>query len=306
MAGAGAFLLEAVYDVPESAALSPLRVRTRRIVEFDAAEEGIQVDLFLRNHAERLDPRHESRLARLMRTHPGELLDVPSSDVHEDRLRRVVEVETRSDVIGLDLAGRSVEGLPSERAAVAAGNCFRIRQDHVVHRVPRTFRVRKDPMLNPQSRAKSSGVVDPCRTVRRDPFIDRDPDQLDVASVPEELRQERRGRARVLSAAHADRDALSAPQVDLGSELALHAPLHELEKVIAAQVIPAVADPFDRRGSASIAGHGQSNRRRRLRPHGPGGGPHGGGPDGAGGPTCAAPGGGATAGPGMYGGAAPK
>src|SRR5713101_8257540 len=160
MAGAGAFLLEAVYDVPESAALSPLRVRTRRIVEFDAAEEGIQVDLFLRNHAERLDPRHESRLARLMRTHPGELLDVPASDVHEDRLRRIVEVQTGGDIVGLDLAGRSVEGLPSERAAVAARNRFRIHRDHFVHRVPRGFGVRKDPMLHPESRAKPSRIID--------------------------------------------------------------------------------------------------------------------------------------------------
>ena len=170
----------------------------------------------------------------------------------------------------------------------------------------RGFGVRKDTMLDPESRAKPSRGVDPCRTVRRDPLIDRDPDQFDVVSVPEELRQERRGRARVLPAAHADGDSLTVAKVDLGSELALHAPLHELEKVIAAQVVPAVADPLDRGLSASIARHGRSNRRRGLRPHGPGGGPDGGDTDGGGGPACAAPGGGATAGPGMYGGAAPK
>src|SRR3989454_11165949 len=161
-------------------------------------------------------------------------------------------------------------------------------------------------MLNPESRAKPSRVVDPGRTVRRDPLIDRDPDQFDVASVPEELRQECRGRARVLPAAHADGDSLSAAKVDLGSELALHAPLHELEKVIAAQVVPTVADPFHRRLSAPIARHDRSKRRGGLRPHGPGGDPGGGAADGGGGPACAAPSGGATAGPGMYGGAAPK
>src|SRR5438876_1135342 len=291
--------------LPE-AVRSPLRVRARRIVELDAAQECVQIDLFFWNHAERLDPGDESGLPRLVRSHPGELLDVPAGDVHEDRLRRVVEVQARGDVVGLDLAGRAVEGLPADRAAIAAGNCFRIRQDDVVHRMTRGFGVRKDTMLDPESGAKPSRGVDPCRTVRRDPLIDRDPDQFDVASVPEELRQECRGRARVLPAAHADGDSLTVAKVDLGSELALHAPLHELEKVIAAQVVPAVADPLDRGLSASIARHGRSNRRRGLRPHGPGGGPDGGDTDGGGGPACAAPGGGATAGPGMYGGAAPK
>src|SRR5256712_8399341 len=230
MARAGAFLLEAVYDVPESAALSPLRVRTRRIVNLDAAQEAVQVALLLRDHAERLHPGDESRLARFVRSHPGELLDVPAGNVHEDRLRGVVEVEARGDVGRVDLAGRTVEGLPAERAAVAARNCFGIRQDDVVHRVPGGFSVRKHTILNPESRAKPSRVVDPGRTVRRDPLIDRDPDQFDVASVPEELRQESCGRARVLPAAHADGDSLSAAKADLGSQRALNAPLPELEK----------------------------------------------------------------------------
>src|SRR2546422_10570500 len=76
--------------------------------------------------------------------------------------------------------------------------------------------------------------------------------------------------------------------------------------MLAAQVVPAVPDPFDGRLPTSIARHGQTNRRGGLRPHGPGGGPDGGDTGGGGGPACAAPSGGATAGPGMYGGAAPK
>src|SRR3989441_5870723 len=136
--------------------------------------------------------------------------------------------------------------------------------------------------------------------------MDGVPVHLGVASAPEELREECRGGARPLPAAHADGDSLSAAKVDLGSELALHAPLHELEKVIAAQVVPAVADPFHRRLSAPIARHDRSKRRGGLRPHGPGGDPGGGAADGGGGPACAAPSGGATGGPGMYGGAAPK
>src|SRR6266705_4028816 len=80
MACPGALLLEAMHDVPEPPALGPLRVRTCRIVEFDAAQERVQVDLFLRDHAEGLDPRHETGLSRLVRSHPGEFLDVPAGD----------------------------------------------------------------------------------------------------------------------------------------------------------------------------------------------------------------------------------
>src|SRR3989442_231186 len=101
-----------MHDVPEPAALGPLRVRTRRIVEFDSAKEAVQVDLLLRDHAERLDPRHETGLSRLVRSHPGEFLDVPAGDVHEDRLRGVIEVEAPAGVIRVDLATRAVDGLP--------------------------------------------------------------------------------------------------------------------------------------------------------------------------------------------------
>src|SRR5207245_10323983 len=133
MARPGALLLEAMHDVPEPPALGPLRVRTRRIVEFDAAQEGVQIDLFLRDHAERLDPRHETGLSRFVRSHPGEFLDVPAGDVHEGRLRGVVEVQARGDVIRVDLAGRALEGLPTDRPAVAARARLRVRDADPVY-----------------------------------------------------------------------------------------------------------------------------------------------------------------------------
>src|SRR3989442_1302108 len=292
-------LPEAMRDVPEPAALGPLRIRTRRVVEFDAAQEGVQIDLFLRDHSEGLDPRHEAGLARLVRAHASELLDVPAGDVHEDRLGRVVEVQARGDVSRVDLAGRAVEGLPTKRTAVAARDRLRIDGDDFVHRMPHGVRIGQHAVLDSKSGAEPPRVVDSLGTVRCDPFIDRHADELDVASVREELREERGGRARVLPAAHPDRDPLSTEEVDLGSELALHPPLDEIEEMRTAQVLPAVPEPLDGRGATSVARHGRSNRRRGLRPHGPGGGPEGG--DGS---ACAAPGGGAM--PATYGGAAPK
>ncbi len=74
-------------------------------------------------------------------------------------------------------------------------------------------------------------------------------------SVLEELREERRRRARVLPAAHPDGDPLSADEVDLGSELALHPPLDEIEEMRAAQVLPAVPEPLDGGGATSVARH---------------------------------------------------
>src|SRR2546426_4163105 len=294
----GALLLEAMHDVPESPALSPLRVRTRRIVEFDAAQEGVQVDLFLRDNAEGLDPRHETGLSSLVRSHPREFLDVPAGDVHEDRLRGVVEVQARGNVIRIDLTGRAVEGLPTERPAVAARDRFWIHDDDIVHRVPNVVRIGQEAVLDSESGAEPPRVVDSLGTVRCDPLVDRDPDEFDVASVLEELREERRRRARVLPAAHPDRDPLSAAEVDLGSELALHPPLDEIEEMRAAQMLPVVPEPLDGRGATSVARHSRSNRRGGLRPHGPGGGD---GPEG-GCRGCDAPAGGATAEPGNNGG----
>jgi len=172
--------------------------------------------------------------------------------------------------------------------------------------MPRGFGVGKDPMLNPKARAKASRVVDSLGPVGRNPLIDCDADQVDVASVLEKLREQRCRRAWVLPSAHPDRNPFPAAELDLGSELALRTTLDEIEKMLAAQVVPAVPDPFDGRLPTSIARHGQTNRRRGLRPHGPGGGPDGGDTGGGGGPACAAPSGGATAGPDIYGGAAPK
>src|SRR5207249_10634720 len=48
MARAGAVLLEAMDDVPETTALGALRIRARRIVELDAPQERIEIDLLLR------------------------------------------------------------------------------------------------------------------------------------------------------------------------------------------------------------------------------------------------------------------
>src|SRR2546430_13205029 len=54
--------------------------------------------------------------------------------------------------------------------------------------------------------------------VRGDALVDRDANQLDLAPAPQELDQEGRRRARILAAAHADRDALVAAKIDLGAE----------------------------------------------------------------------------------------
>src|SRR5207247_4010765 len=105
-----------MHDVSEATALGPLRIRARRIVEFDAPQERIEIDLLLRDRPEGLDPRHEPGLTRLVRSHPRELLDVPARDVHVARLGRVVEVPAGGEVVRVHLAGCPVEGRWAERA----------------------------------------------------------------------------------------------------------------------------------------------------------------------------------------------
>src|SRR5256886_3840085 len=95
--------------------------------------------------------------------------------------------------------------------------------------------------------------------VRGDALVDRDANQLDLAPAPQELDQEGRRRARILAAAHADRDALVAAKIDLGSELTLRSPFDEAEEVVATEVFPAVTNPLDRGGRAPVADHDRSH-----------------------------------------------
>src|SRR2546423_842632 len=91
------------------------RVGTRGVVELDAAQQGVQIDFFLRDHPKGLDSRHEAGLATLMGTESRELLDVSSGDIHEDRLGGVVEVQSGGDVVRDDLAGRPDQCLSPKR-----------------------------------------------------------------------------------------------------------------------------------------------------------------------------------------------
>src|SRR5207244_11139085 len=103
-------------------------------------------------------------------------------------------------------------------------------------------------------------------------LCNREAYQLDVAAGPEKPGEECLRGARVLSASHPDRDAFSTPQVDLGSEFAFYTPLDEIEKVLPAEMVSAVSNPFDRGSAAPVAGHVRAKRRGTLRPHGPPGG----------------------------------
>src|SRR5437667_12279084 len=132
------------------------------------------------------------------------------------------------------------------------------------------LRVREHAVFDPKAGAQPLCVFDSLGAVRRDPFVDRNSDELDVPTVSEELREERRRGARVLPAAHPDRDPVSAAEIDLRTELALRAPLDELEEVILAQVLPTVPEPLYRGGAAPVARHGRSTRRGGVRAHGPG------------------------------------
>src|SRR5207237_8444939 len=94
------------------------------------------------------------------------------------------------------------------------------------------------------------------RPIGGDALGDRDPDEHDIAPRPEEVREQRAGRARVLASAHADGNALAPSQVDLRAQLAFRASLDEVDEVTATEMFAAVPNPLDRRGIASVALHG--------------------------------------------------
>src|SRR5437667_8487 len=226
-----------------------------------SARAGVEVDLLLRNHAERLDAGDEPGWAALVRPEPGELLDVPAGDVHEDRLGRVVEVQAGRHVVRLDLAGRAVQRLAPEGPAVAARDRFGIAGHDLVHRMPRRILVGEDPMLDAEAPTQRLRGLDARGPIGGDAFVDRDPDELDVPPPPEEVREQGGGRARILAPAHADGDPLAPLQIDLRVQLALRTSLDELDEVAATEMFAAVPNPLDRRGIASVALHGPTQGR---------------------------------------------
>ena len=52
-------------------------------------------------HREGCDPRNESGLAASVRCHPPKSIEVRSCEVHEDRLREVIEVEPQHQDLGV-------------------------------------------------------------------------------------------------------------------------------------------------------------------------------------------------------------
>src|SRR5438445_11145472 len=115
-------------------------------------------------------------------------------------------------------------------------------------------------MFDPEAGAEPFREVDSGGPVRGDALVDRDANQLDLASAPQEFDQESCRGARVLAAAHADRDAFLAAEMDLGPELALRTSFDETQEVVATKMLPAVANPLDRSGGATVALHDESNR----------------------------------------------
>src|SRR5436853_372889 len=107
-------------------------------------------------------------------------------------------------------------------------------------------------MLDSEARAEPLCKLDSGGSVRSDALVDRDANQLDSLSAPQEIGEEDRGRARVLAATHADRDAIPTTEMDLGPELALRSSCDETQKVVATKLLPAVADPLHWGGGAAV------------------------------------------------------
>ena len=201
--------------------------------------------------------------------------------VAADGTRSSLDIENGTTVMqGAVLNG--VEGIVGECGGSAmCATCHVYVDEHHIDSLE-TMDELEDAMLDSDLPAQTACGLDAFRPVGGDPFVDRDADQLDVASLSEELREEERGRARILPAAHPDGNALAALEIDLRPKLALRAALDEREEVIATEVLAAVPNPFDGGSAAAVARHDSRKRTAGLRGHGPGGGPVGGGPVGGG------------------------
>ena len=204
---------------------------------------------------------------------PGEPVDVRPCDVHENRLRGVIEVQAGRDVVRADLPCRPVQRLAAEDAAVPARDRVRVKPHDHIHLEADRLAVGDDAVLDAEPRAQVRGDFNPPRAVRCDALVDRDRHEFHVGPLRNEVVEERRGGAAVLPAAEADRDAEPRTEIHFSPHLVLHALLDEREEVVPTQMGAAVSDPRDGGRATTVATHvsriGSSVFRRachRMRP----------------------------------------
>ena len=99
------------------------------------------------------------------------------------------------------------------------------------------------------------GEAEAPRAVRSDPLVHGNRDELDVAAGAQDFVAEDGHDADVLAPGEADGDSFPAREVHLGAQLVLHPALDERQEVIAAEVLPAVANQSDGGRLALRAGH---------------------------------------------------
>lgn len=179
---------------------------------------GVEEHFALRNHGERGDPGDQARLPNAMRRHATESVQVGSSEIHENRLGEVVEIEPQHEYLSTHGLRGIVEQSTSPDPTERTRNRARKVPGGVVGGDPERFSRVDDTMFDPQSSDEFLRSFNGRRAIARDPFVDGDRYDPDVRTSGEVFVDERERDRRVLSSRerHPDRPSLEA------GDLAVH------------------------------------------------------------------------------------
>src|SRR5581483_7014007 len=255
----GLLLLQVQQQVAVAAPRGVEAVGALAVVERPPAQDRVERDLLLGDGAQRQDARHEPRLHVLgpVRPHAAQAVHVAAQVVHEDGLRRVVQVVPRREVRGAEALRPLVEVAPPQHAAVRARKVLppRVRRD-AVHGEPRRLLVGEDQVLDADLPAVGRGDLHGRGPVARDALVHRERAHADEGVVAERLVDQPQRDDAVLAPRERDRNGDVPLEGPLLAKLAPHAPLDAFLEVRGAEVLAAVARVVHGGGAAAAGGHG--------------------------------------------------
>jgi len=269
VADARVALLHVEQELLDLPAVRLAGVRALGHVRREVAEVAVQRDLLLGHVAQGLRPRDEVlALAALgERTDGGvevlrHLGHVALEEVHQRRLRLVVEVVAREELVGAQVLGVRLQQIAAEHAAVGAGgHVLGVVLDHVVHADAQLVLVAHHLVAHLQIGGQLLARLQRLVAVPLDPLVDGEGDQLDPRVRGERLVEDRREDDAVLPAGEADHPALGVfgrrvvgEQIVLADATA-DAALDRLHKVRLTEVCSRVGGVHHRVGAAPVAVH---------------------------------------------------
>lgn len=189
---------------------------------------------------------------------PRQTGQVAAQQVHHDRLRDVVRVVARDDVLDAESGRAAVEGLAAEHPAVRAVALLPHLRDDLVHRPAVQLVVSDDLQRHVVLHRVPLHGLQTVVPVPFDPLVDGQQDQLEavVVALVQGLQDGRKDGA-VLAAAGADGDALATVEEVGGGDGLMDLGLEDLQKTGLAELVAVLWPDNDRPGRLAVEAQGR-------------------------------------------------